>query len=472
MNFFLRMQTNALSTNDRVNFSLINLKNAGKKDTNGLVIYKTDDPKYNQLLLTIVNKTNGNRVLYKDMPIIIQPNLSADSAKKIQINESKIDGQKINLVCDIVTDYEKIKLHVYSDKTDFALLPTQKLEIQLTNIKPTDNDNSNILSINLSEKDSYGLYRYSKSFPYAIISPPCDKQLSLLDTAIIQFTKESYRSGDTTPYYTGGHDGDASVIYVSGDSSVCTENLNDNTLIIGLQNSNINTPLKKENEGKPINQAKFIISVPLFDSANFSSDSAYSNNQEYFCTKNEVSYIMSDIGQQPAENKWTSSYDEQGSAIKWVFTPQTEQNGNKNLLDAGEAVHFVLSNIVSNLPAGQTILYISWHNIGSYNDGITALSVNKQKAKPTIKAFSITKKLYTAYIDPYTDSNKKQGVYIKYSVYGASQWSLRIEQSENADSNSNFVLSKNIPCSLNGTIPIDPNYMPGQYNASLTSIDN
>jgi hypothetical protein len=73
-----------------------------------------------------------------------------------------------------------------------------------------------------------------------------------------------------------------------------------------------------------------------------------------------------------------------GASPYWTLRPQAHE-----ILGIGSAasVVFAISNIVTSLAQGVTLLYLQYANIPGYNDGFTALQITKQMPAPHITAF-------------------------------------------------------------------------------------
>ena len=422
-----------------------NFTNKAKGEDALSVIYITDDPNYNELTLTICNNRSESVTLSavddlentppENFPLLVQLTgaLSEEEIKKIQLSDASAEAWTL-------------AHKTIDDQPIFALAPKQsvalkdQLSIGWTHVTPSAKDNTQgAIHVCL-----LGQYRWQTGF--ALQYPPTDLNKSLLSTVRFEFAEG------------GGHHDSRDVIYICDSGCECTENLDDNSLILSFQN----------NSGKPLENGKntqFSIWFPVSDS-----------EKGALCTSADLLNIEIALEQSSKDCPWEISSNTQAEYRIWNFKPK-----NTNILGKGAdaTVQFAIAKIMSHLPAGETLMYIAWNNVPKYNDGITALPIYKGKARPTIKKFELVDannkpiSRYTAYRDPL------MGTHWAYDVYGAHQWKLNIERIEDdtttllsvQDDNTAILLS----CSRNGEFT-DPNLVPNAsreaYVATLSSINN
>jgi hypothetical protein len=89
-----------------------------------------------------------------------------------------------------------------------------------------------------------------------------------------------------------------------------------------------------------------------------------------------------------SSDDWSAPMNMLGANPYWTLTPHAHE-----ILGIGDAasVIFSISNIVTALEAGVTLMYLQYANIPGYNDGFTTLQITKQIPAPRIVAFGTTR---------------------------------------------------------------------------------
>ncbi len=117
----------------------------------------------------------------------------------------------------------------------------------------------------------------------------------------------------------------------------------------------------------------------------FTLSFVYANIPGYgaLCTKQEGNGIL--IKQAYSLNPWSGGKDRLSPAPIWRFTP------NGKVLGTGEnaTTSFSISELISTLQPGPTLMYLSWVNVPGYNDGQKSLGITKL-SPPVISLFTAT----------------------------------------------------------------------------------
>lgn len=372
-----------LSQQGSINFTLHNYIN--DRDQGG-VIYKTEDPDYNQLALSISNQTSQTISLpnidpaqadLTKIPIVIQmDSLLAEEIKAIKITQGKLNGKAIALQAVLRTTEDGALLLCIAPTQAQVINAKSTLEITFQNVVASDSDKDGYFNITLPND------KWPYSVPFALQYPPEPDKHNLLESASISFVTQDYASS----VHTGGHHEEPDVVYICGSEEDCTDDLRDNALILSIQN----TTAKSLAEGATAD-AYFSLSFPC--SPNPKALGA-------LATKADLTYTELALGQGAIE-KWRKEVDDIGKAPVYKFYFQPNQDNTAILgIDDNATIHFILNSIKSSLPAGESLLHLAWHNLPGYNDGLAVLPIFKEPARPTIKKFELTKNPYTALLLP------------------------------------------------------------------------
>lgn len=401
-----------------VNFDFTN--QAGGKDHSS-VIYITDDPAYNKLVLTIRNNSGSSLELpsvdpakaeLSDIPLLLQlvGPLSHDEIEKIDISDSNLRLA----IRDVPGQPQPV----------LALAPAKAMIL-----KDADSLSVHFTQVTASKKDPkhgsvtvqiLGLYNWQNGV--SLQYPPSGKH-NLLDSVRLAFADG------------GGHHDNRDVVYVCGDQKSCTANLDDNQLIFSIMNTK-SSPL-----AQGASNAVFKIWFPASSSATGALG-----------TLSDLNNIATDLGQHGQDFGWEINKNSQSHYPVWTLMPK-----NPTILGNGSdaIVHFNLETIMSHLPAAETLMYIAWNDIPGYDDGVYALSVSKEDAQPTVKVWTSAQHSY--------DYGEKVG--FTYRTYGAEQWEIEI-----TETGGSYHDSYDVPCSQKGAASYLLKALPGHFVAALRPI--
>ncbi|MEM8641275.1 MAG: beta-propeller fold lactonase family protein [Cyanobacteria bacterium P01_G01_bin.54] len=215
-----------------------------------------------------------------------------------------------------------------------TLAPKDSIKFTLSNVKATSQDTSGFLDITYNHNPI--------QLPLSLINPPSPSHQNL----DLQYGFLSSSPG---------------VIYSSDNPQSPIEN----NLVLYLINPNPTTALKTSSS------SKFLLSF------------VSGEGPGALAAATQVKNISINVDEH-YKDTWTVSKDTAGESPLWTLTPQ----GSEILgTGAGAIVQFKLSNIITPLLPGLTLMYITHTDIPGYNDGVYTLAINKESAPLRIVSF-------------------------------------------------------------------------------------
>lgn len=299
-----------------------------------------------------------------------------------------------------------------SPTSDVTLQEGDQLTITLTNVDPSTNGvgSSGSLTFGYNGKKSQGGgFQNSVGNPLTLINSSTNNP-SLLDH--LEWS------------ISGGQGSSSDLIYVSDG----TEEIS-NKLTLTLSNKDGSNPLVQD----PVSGPQFMISFVTTEEGGDGSVNA-------FGTVSDVQNIVIDplivdnnnYGWNPPQK------NTQGPVPTWTLTPKSTNTG---IFGPQGSMNIPIDGIVSHTNSGYTNIYLSYVNIGGYEDGSIAIPVQKTDPVPTISSFTTDKSSYEFF----------ETINFNSKVFGAAQWTLQI----NDPSNNKIYYNSDLSGSQVENIPVD-----------------
>ncbi|MBW2569003.1 MAG: YncE family protein [Deltaproteobacteria bacterium] len=362
----VKLEVEVVQEEQGIGFDLVN--------SNGdPIIYVAGDSSLNDLTFTVTNNTGNDLSLTasdSSFHIAFGPNLCVDQ-ENIQVND--LAEWDSNYVSGRFS-YIEIK-----PSSDITFGDGQNLQFTLTNITSSgtsgDNDNVTIAyySIGGFEDGSYQL-------PFSLADPPSTEKKDL--NLIHQFISSN-------------------IVYLTKDSA----NPISNELVFSLSNPSKTGPLIPDDVSWGDNTPKFTISFV------YGASPAYGA----LTTTQNASDININIDKSYG-NDWQINKRAGGSTPYWELSPNPD---NHEILGTGQnaSIDLDITDIVTELEAGTTLMYIQNSNIPGYNDGCYALQIEKKLPTPGILSFFV--------LDPVID--EEDSTALSWQTYGVKSVTLQYQ---------------------------------------------
>jgi len=119
---------------------------------------------------------------------------------------------------------------------------------------------------------------------------------------------------------------------------------------------------------------------PMFTISFVSGDTDLS-----LCSDDQIKVVNVSVVQSDPNHTWITPKNDQTPQPVWTITPK---QGNANLFDAGGILGLRFDNLVTNLPSGPgSPVFIQYAGLPGYNDGYTALVLQKTAPVPYVISF-------------------------------------------------------------------------------------
>jgi len=340
------------------------LENTNVKGPNKATVFLTDDPTVNKLTISLSNTGEEDFALKGGAPV--QENQrGAESPAGLYVNFGAAIPVESTKAMVFTAEGWAAKYFAAENGETWALSPVadltipagEKVVFNLDNLMTEKRSNRGTLSI--------GYYGFGPSSPDVFqesyfIQPPPVEGLKELDL------KLGFVRGGNVAVTTKGSD------EIQNEISFTLRNPDPDHPVVG--------PGAPAPAGTPIFYLSFV--------------SGESPGYESLATKEHIKlFTVKQVAVNPKESwRVTGPADDPGSgapkegdeAIEWALEPS-----NPEVLGTGASgiVKFSVSQIVSYLQPGPTLLYLQYQNIPGYNDGYLSLAINKY-LMPAITAFS------------------------------------------------------------------------------------
>jgi hypothetical protein len=319
----------------KLDFTLSNTNLAAKGKP---VIYRTTDPSFNTLELTVTNQ--GDDLKLKGGVPVQEGNIQVGGPTTMYFNAVSLLACGLKALGEMVVTADGYNTHFFHDAggtwalspaKDGTLAASGSIKITISNIVVGEKAHTGNISLDY--------YNFSGSSGDAFLmaiqvaNKPVVGNKNLMQQLGFSWGENGYQD-----------------IYRTTDKAEPFKN----ALSFMLRN----------NGAKPIVAA---------DNTEFTLSFVYADNPGYgaLCTLNEGKDLA--VTQTTNSNPWSGGIDELAAVPIWRFTP------NGTVLGTGEnaIASFSISQLVSSLQPGATLMYLSWASVPGYDDGQTSLGITK-----------------------------------------------------------------------------------------------